>query len=39
MTAAQTLVGLGYTHVMNRPGGMNAWQAAGFSVSKEHKRK
>lgn len=39
MTAAQTLVGLGYTHVMNLTGGMNAWRDAGFSVSKDHKRK
>ncbi len=38
-TAAKTLVGLGYTHVMNLAGGMRAWQAAGYAISEEQNRK
>ncbi|MCA9900246.1 MAG: rhodanese-like domain-containing protein [Ardenticatenaceae bacterium] len=30
--AAKTLVGLGYTNVMEVDGGMNAWQAAGHDL-------
>jgi rhodanese-related sulfurtransferase len=30
--AAQTLVGLGFTNVMEVDGGMNAWQAAGYDL-------
>jgi rhodanese-related sulfurtransferase len=30
--AAETLVGLGYTNVMEVDGGMNAWQSAGFDL-------
>jgi rhodanese-related sulfurtransferase len=30
--AAQTLTGLGYTHVVEVDGGMAAWQAAGYQL-------
>jgi rhodanese-related sulfurtransferase len=30
--AAETLVGLGYTHVANLEGGMVAWEQAGFPI-------
>ena len=30
--AAETLVGLGYTNVMEVDGGMNAWQSAGYDL-------
>lgn len=33
--AAETLVGLGYTNVMEVDGGMNAWQAAGNELVTE----
>ncbi len=33
--AAETLVGLGYTNVMELDGGFNAWQAAGYSMAGE----
>lgn len=32
MTAARTLVGLGYTNVYNLDGGLNAWRARGLEV-------
>lgn len=32
VTAARTLVGLGYTNVYNLDGGLNAWRAHGFEV-------
>ena len=38
-TAAKTLVGLGYTHVMSLAGGMSAWRTAGFSISEDKNRK
>lgn len=31
-TAAETLVGLGYTNIMEVDGGFNAWQAAGYEL-------
>jgi rhodanese-related sulfurtransferase len=33
--AAETLVGLGYTNVMELDGGFNAWKAAGYSMAGE----
>ena len=33
--AAKTLVGLGYTNVMELDGGFNAWKAAGYSMASE----
>ena len=30
--AAETLVGLGYTNIMEVDGGMNAWQSAGYEL-------
>jgi rhodanese-related sulfurtransferase len=33
--AAETLVELGYTNVMELDGGFNAWQAAGYSMAGE----
>jgi len=34
-TAAQTLVGLGYTNIFNLAGGYTAWEAAGNQFSEE----
>lgn len=35
--AAETLADLGYTHVYNVSGSMNAWLAAGFPVESRHR--
>ena len=35
--AAETLADLGYRHVYNVTGSMNAWLAAGFPVESEHR--
>ncbi|WP_447971259.1 rhodanese-like domain-containing protein [Nitrospira sp. M1] len=34
--AANTLMELGYTHVYNVEGSMNAWQEAGYAVERPH---
>jgi rhodanese-related sulfurtransferase len=35
--AAQALLGLGYTNVLNLDGGMNAWQSSGRTLVQKNR--